>query len=415
MPTGGLKALGPVRTPPPTRLRRFWAHLTRTRARNALWLTAFAILLYAFAPNVIGSPSLLDPFREFILILAGVAAGAVFLPELSGELWNLKRDDVLRLIPEPQRREMARVLISAESDDSGWNSLVYEEALRPMLDASANPCQFVWNMNYLVEAHLNQRLSVSGRTLHYHGIQIHSNSERVLPELVEGTFWISVARTPRALMTEYRNPACLAREVVSLEWDSGGLLNNQEWQKVVRDHCSVRVTINGEPQKLQLEGGADVIRWKLCPDLPSPHPRVPILIEFDFPIRSTEDRFPVYFSGFYCAGATVVSMKVFNLPSGAELCCDDFFARGLMTSHSPGTGDESLNDEPNSNGEAKGLLSSQAAFNTGRNSILWPGSGVLFDWHHCTSAVWDSKPLPFAPMSRNPVRKLLDRFDRMES
>ena len=233
-------------------------------------------------------------------------------------------------------------------------------------------------MTYTVQAHLNQSASLNGRTLTYHSIETLSRSERVLPAVgADGTYWISVARTQAALISEFANPACLAREVVSLEDDSGELLVGDAWLEVVQQLCSVSVTLNGEVQDLRIEAGlegeVDVLRWKLRPEAAEGRARIPIYIGFDFPIRITEERFPVYFSGFYCAGATVVSMKVFNSAPEAELRCDAFFARGLMT-HRP------YNEEV-----MQGLLCKQRSFSTGRDSILWPGSGVVFDWHNCSA------------------------------
>jgi hypothetical protein len=78
------------------------------------------------------------------------------------------------------------------------------------------------------------------------------------------------------------------------------------------------------------------------------------------------------FSGYYCAGSTVATMKVYGLGEGVELRCDPFFARGLGPQSRGGDIKKSV-----------GALSKQATFSTGRDSILWPGSGVIFDWHHC--------------------------------
>lgn len=360
------------------RLRRFTAHITRTTARNALWLTAISIVLYAVVRRIPYEP-IADPIGQILLIMAGVAAGAVFLPELSDGLWSLTASQVRQLIPGHKRTKLSRVLIAAESDDEDWNELVYNEALVPLVKASVDKHEYVKNMTYSVQAHLNEVATIAGRDLRYHSIETQSRSERVLPPHgADGTYWVSVARTDAALKSEFATAACLAREVVSLEDDDGHLLTGDDWRKAMEELCAVSVTVNGEVQELRIEAGlegeVDVLRWKFRPDTLEGGVRVPIYIGFDFPIRTTEDRFPVYFKGFYCAGATVVSMKVFNLPANADLRCDTFFAHGLKTHRH-------RNED-----EMQGLLCKQRSFSTGRDSILWPGSGVIFDWHDCKAS-----------------------------
>ena len=167
---------------------------------------------------------------------------------------------------------MSEVLISAETEDAEWSSLVYSQALEPLLNASRQPWEFVKNMTYTVQAHLREQLTLDdGRILAYHGIETTSRSERVLPAVgADGTYWISVARTKAALLSEYGDPACLAREIVSLEDQFGKEIKGKEWLDSVKQLCSASITINGEVQDLHtepgLEGEVDVLRWKLRPE-----------------------------------------------------------------------------------------------------------------------------------------------------
>ena len=100
-------------------VRRLWLHLTRQRARAAIFLAVITILLYALVPDLsFLSASYQDPVRQFLLILTSVAAGALFLPELSSDLWSLTPNEVRNLIPDDRRRSLAKALIAADSADA---------------------------------------------------------------------------------------------------------------------------------------------------------------------------------------------------------------------------------------------------------------------------------------------------------
>jgi hypothetical protein len=314
--------------------------------------------------------------EQFVLILAGVAASAVFLPELSSDLWRLNRKDVERLVPQEARVTMLRSLLSADSKDDEWNDLVYGQAVVPLMAAARTPESTVKNMEYTVEVHLNRTVTYGEpqRELLVHNVETLASSDRVLPPPTAEGYWISVARTRAALDAEFRIPGCLLREIVELRDGSGHVLPPDEWFTAMKELCLVRVTINGQLQDPQPVVGRapDVVRWYFAPAAEEVVERVPVRMSFDFPISADVDRFPVMFSGYYCAGSTVVTMKVYGLDKEAELRCDAFFGRGL----GPQSGDADIK-------QTIGTLSRQASFSTGRNSILWPGSGVIFDWHVC--------------------------------
>lgn len=396
---------------PTGRIRRYFLHLTRQRARVALLVAGSAIALYAVMTLAQWpvNANVRDPIQQILLILTGTAASAVFLPELSSDLWNLKAVEIRRLIPTEKRAALARSLIEAESagGQSEWDKLIYEQALVPLIAASHEPSQMIRNMSYSVQAHLNEefdQFAESTTTVHYHAVQTLSRSERVFPQIGEDQdYWISAARTVSALHQEFRNPNCVAREVVSLFDSDGHELSAQLWREAVVQLCTVGVNVNGETQRIMREvrsprrdepsgtpdstpdsrtGSAtlpvveagedyneDIVRWRFRPAEEDLRDRVPVQIAFDFPMVR-EDRFLVYFN-YYCAGATSVSMKVFNLSPTAGLRCDAFFGRAKRS--------ETRNEEEH----VQGLLATQRSISTGRDSLLWPGSGALFSWHEC--------------------------------
>ncbi|MFL6129001.1 MAG: hypothetical protein ACJ73E_08035 [Mycobacteriales bacterium] len=310
-----------------------------------------------------------EPLQQFALVLASVAAGAIFLPELSSNLWTMSSQQVQQLVPEERRRRLAQALIGAESDDAEWNELVYSQALVPLLTAGRQSYLVVRNMNYSVQVHLNQRATVGGTSITFHSVETSANSERVLPPAgADGSYWISVARSERALAEEFKLIGCLARELVPLD----GLIGS-DWAEAMKALCRVFVSIDGQVQDVKPDEFSsslpDVVRWRFKPEIDAAERRVPVQATFDFPVRSSESRFPVIFAGYYCAGSTVINLKVYNGGGPLALSCDSFFGRG------PG-----LHRDGNQVVEMQGTLCQQLSFSTGRESILWPGSGLVFSW-----------------------------------
>jgi hypothetical protein len=331
-----------------------------------------SVLVYALLQR--WTPPGHDPLEQVALILAGVAASAVFLPELSSDLWRMSRDDVEKLVPHDRRASLLRSLLAAESKDPTWDELVYGQAVVPLMDAAQNPELIVRNMDYTVEVHLDNVVTFEQRTLRIHNVETLASSERVLPQRSADGYWVSVARTQAALEFEFLSPGCLLREIVELRDEDGHVLETDEWYRAMELLSSVMVTVNGQAQTVDRRPGevTDVVRWYFTPEGEDVSSRVPLRVSFDFPLGVDVDRFPVMFSGYYCAGSTVATIKVYGLRKGVELRCDPFFARGL----GPQSRDGDIK-------RSDGALCKQASFSTGRNSILWPGSGVIFDWHEC--------------------------------
>lgn len=350
---------------------RFWAHLTRTRGRASFILGALSIGLYTLLPNEAGASATTETVKQICLIVASVAASAWVLPELSSSLWTMSSEDVRRLIPDSSKQRLMHALVAADSVEPFWSDLVFEQAVHPLLQAGARPSLVVRDMNYSVLVHLNQRAEVASQTLGVHSVETVSIGHRILPHAeVDGTFWISAARTERALATEFAAVGCLARELVTF---GNRQLSDADWVSAVKSLCHVAVTVNGDVQELHYDDTLDdadqIVRWSFRPESTVPGVRIPVQVSFDFPIPRDENRFPVIFSSYYCAGATVVNFKVYEGEEPVTLTFDSFFAKGLSTTS---------NSSPSV--PARGSLSQQLSFSTGNDSILWPGSGVVFSW-----------------------------------
>lgn len=343
--------------------RRLAAHLTRSTARWGYALTAVCVAGYGLVP---ADASVGDPLRQFLLVLASVAAGAIVLPELSSNLWSLDVTKVRNLVPDDQRAGLSRTLVAAESDDALWNDVVWDDAVRPLLLASREPWRYVRHMDYDVAVHLDRSVSVAGHRTACHMVSVDSKSQRVLARPGAAGLWVSVARTERALVDEFGAPGCLAREIVTLD----GLTPSQ-WQEAVDQACSARLFVGGEAVELEREWmpeRPDVVRWRTPPGFEAPAGWTTVRIMFDFVLDAVVDSFPVMFSGYYCAGTTDISLRLYDGGRGAVLRSDEFVGRALDDAGSPETV-ERRND-----------VFQQRSFTTGGDSILWPGSGVLYRW-----------------------------------
>jgi hypothetical protein len=344
-------------------VRRVFAHLTRSTAVWGYVLAAVCIVIYALIPR---DWLIADAVRQSALILASVAIGAIVLPELPSNLWSFDAEKVRNLIPADRREGLAKSLIRAETEDERWNDLVWEKALQPLLTASREPWRYVKDMDYEIAVHLNRHLDVGGTTVNVHSVQSEQKSMRMLarPGLKQVSF--SIARTQAALEAEFSQRGCLARELVPL-----GELSGAHWQDAVREVCRVEFSVDGVA--LDLEAVADpelpdVVRWYSSSDYDLPTNWVKVGIGFDFHVSPSIDNFPVFFSGYYCAGTTDVSLKLHDGLLPSDLDCDYFVAHALEDEARPRTR------------SFENSIYRKISFSTGRDAILWPGSGVRFSW-----------------------------------
>lgn len=344
-------------------VRRLGAHLTRTSARWGYFVFALCVLAYAFIPR---EWSIAETVREFFLILASVAVGAIVLPELPSNLWSIDVQRVRNLVPNAQREKLARTLISAESDDARWTDLVWSRALDPLTTATRDPWEYTFDMDYDVSVHLGRELQFGEVSIPVHTAAVNQKSFRVLGRPGVTTLWISVARTLAALEREFQETSCLARELVPL-----GDLEGVEWQEAVKSTCHVELNVDGAPVLLIAESAPDlpdVVRFRLPAQFEMSTQRTRVQIRFDFHLAPSTDSFPVMFSGYYCAGVTEISMRLYDERQVSTLECDYFVGRALDAASTLGV-TESQNE-----------VFKQITFSTGKDAILWPGSGVMFRW-----------------------------------
>lgn len=348
-------------------LRRIGAHLARPSAGWGWLLTALSLAVYILVGTQFEESGVRDAVRQFFLIVASVTFGFVLLPELPSNLWSIDALRVRNHIPGEQREHLARELIAADSHrDPAWADLVWQKALDPLLVAAREPWQYVRDLDYNVDIRLGRELSIAGRSIKVTALSVDHKSIRVLARPDAEGLVVSIVRTGEALEREFKNPDCLARELTPFD----GLVG-EDWQQAVIKTCRVKVLVGGIPLDLEpvaTPGEPDVVRFEAPVDFERSADPVRVRVVIDAYLDPEETEFPVAFSGYYCAGITEISVRLFDERRASSLTAHHFIARALQRDPLP---------------EPVTVLTPEferISFSTGRAGILWPGSGILFRW-----------------------------------
>lgn len=308
-----------------------------------------------------------DPVRQVALILTSVAIGAALLPELPTNLWSIDALRVRALVPERQRAHLAQALIEAESDDVRWNELAWTHAMRPLLSASREPWQYLWDMDYSVSVHLSRPFAIGGRDRVLDAVSVQQKSLRVLSRPGVTRAWITMARSADALRDEFNASGCLGRELVVMGDDIVGA----EWQQAVLEHCHVAMSIDGVSVDLEPETHDErpgLVRWYTPHDFRLPETRARLRLSYDFVSEPEQREFGVFFSSYYVAGTTDITLRLHDEHLPSLVSAEYFVAHALEVETRP-----TVTTTDNS-------VVTQVSFSTGRDSLLWPGSGVIFRW-----------------------------------
>lgn len=376
-------------------VRRLWSHLTRSRARAAWALAVAGILLYAaYDPGWLAA----DAVRQFSLILASVAAGAVFLPELSSSLWTLKPDQIRDIIPTPRVAALQEALIRSQVDEPAWAERILDGALRPLLE-NVPSSAIVEDLRYSTKISPNdQALLGSARPMHRVTQELVGNRVLPLQAVAQGDvhyWWVSVAKDNDALQKEYDEPACLFREVVELDpsWDA------ERWRQEAMQHCKVSVFIDGyevlrgakpQPADAALPGVRDLAArqnnellraYFSTDDLKAALPvelrsrllrgqRLEVAVRLSYRMDICHNHFFVLFGSYYAVGNHHVLIELVDEEDKLRLYSYVFFGRAL--------GHKFFLDEAVEEGTRR------VDIRTESNTMLWPGSGVCVWWERRT-------------------------------
>ena len=141
-------------------LKAGYYFLQREQARRAWFIFAVCVAA-ASLPFTSRWPEL----RQGAIVMASLAAGAVFLPELNSRIWRLSAKEIRDTIPEHRRRAFYTELISADCPENQWAQrwaiLMWQRGVIPLLDAARDNRRIRWDMSYEVSVHLRQELKVA--------------------------------------------------------------------------------------------------------------------------------------------------------------------------------------------------------------------------------------------------------------
>lgn len=352
-------------------VRRIWRHLTRTQARAGWALTLAGVAIYALYDAPLPEA---ETVQQFCLVVASVAFGAVFLPELSSNLWSIRADEVRGLIPDRKIHELEEALVRAQLEEDEWGDHVVAHALRPLIEIGDSPHRIVGDLTYMAAIHLDQTIALDdGSTMTTHRVETTLKGRRVLPPAgPDGMYWLSIARTDRALRGEFGEESCLFREVVELD----PAMTDAEWKAVVTALSSARVVVDGKIVAASTTPpGTDeplpdgLIRWYVgAADIPAtrtPRERRTITLSLDYPMQA--DNILVVLGSYYTMGHTQVTIRVYDQGRDLDFAFDSFFGSRLGS-------DVHVSKLP------KKDLCTQFNVITDDSTLLWPGSGLLVSW-----------------------------------
>ena len=356
-------------------MRRLWRHLSRGQARVGWTLALTGVACYGLYHN--DWPAA-DPIKQFGIVIASVALGAVFLPELSSNLWSIKEDEVRGLIPDDRVRDLEASLVRAQTNESEWGDRILNSALRPLLDVGNTPHKIIGDLAYTANIHPDERISFNGRTLPIHRVETTLRGRRVLPHTSQHSlYWISIARNEAFLYGEFAEDACLFREVVELD-DSW---SNEEWRGAIQALSNSRIVLDGVTIEASTEPPAGhilntsvsdgLVRWYFASaDIAKAafqRERRTITLALDYPM--TLNRFLVVFGSYYTMGSVQVTIRLYDKTDSLEIHYNTFFGRALSAS------------PVSVSSTTKPGLCKEISVITADDTLLWPGSGLSVWWN----------------------------------
>jgi hypothetical protein len=366
---------------PPGRLRReagralraAYYFLRREQARRAWFIFVVSISLASIPWS-----AQLYVLRQGAIVMAGIAATAIFMPELSSRLWYLGGNEIRDTIPEHRRRAFYAELLRADCPDEDWAQrwadLVWRRGVVPLLDATQETSRIHWDVTYEVSVHLGLRLNIGGRTQPMARVETRHGYKCLLPALSTDNLWVSVVGNDTSLDSEFEESGCMSRELVRLPG-----LTKQDWANEVRRLCEVHVTIGThivsfvDDNILTVPGPDDVwiVRW-LLPKIDDKAVQAPVecQIDIDFPTKVRQNNFPLLLAGYYCAGKTSLSFRFYHNQTRKPALhyYSEFLSEG-------GRNIAALKPERLDSDERQSVI-----YRTTEDSLLWPGSGIYCWW-----------------------------------
>jgi hypothetical protein len=328
-------------------------------------------LLYAFYPSNL---PIADTVKQAALIVASLGLSAIFLPELSSSLWDLKPAEVSALVPEEKVEKLQRSLIESKIRDPQWAAQILDGAIEPLVKTARNPHEVLFSVVYTVKVHVNYATLEGPHSTALSLVESSLEATRRLPQRARAdVFWVALARDSASLRQEYLEPGCVYREVSDLDPSH----TDEQWREAMLSRCSARVVIDGvsieavlEPPYSELESkNSRVLRWffvsaDLAKAVDDPYR---IQICFDHVTTAEDGSFQAAFAAYYIAHGLSFTLSVY--PPEAQrydLEYVSFLGQAL-----PPVVDESVNRK---------AVGQELRVVTRESSLIWPGSGLYVWW-----------------------------------
>lgn len=354
--SSGIKQTG---LPPEKRIRRsvtrFTRHIVRLDALRAMIFAAVGLLVVVR----VGSNSAVG---ETALVVIGTLVSYILLPAEPAKFWKIRSTDLATTVPPSELHNAGRETVTALAMQTGGQvgettaSLLWNDAFRSVTTAVSEPRRLVIDMDY--------RITVA----HDHGRQLVRASvggRRCWPglEIVFFSFCSDVV----ALTAEYAssNEGSIAREIVELEEGE----NLKAWERRVASY-PVSLVIDGkehlildrETRRFTDSSMCHRVRFEISKSRIREH-FTPMQLTTEFHQTILDRRFIVKFSNYFCLGSTLLTFEVDDPSAIIEV--NDFML------------DASWDVDFY---KRSGIATCQIALQTSENSVLRPGSGVVFGW-----------------------------------
>lgn len=332
---------------------RFMRHVLRLDA-----LRAFAVAVVAFGVVVwVGAD---EPVGQAALVVIGTLVSFVLLPDEPHRFWRVDSTDLAETVPPSDLlaagRETARALAlqAGGAVDPNCVGVLWDDASERVGLAVSDARRIVLDMDY--------RISVT----------TEGDRQRVRAAITSKRCWPDASRVffsfcsdVSALAAEFATAGSFLREIVELE--PGESL--QDWERRVAMYPVALVidSRNVEPvghETRVLDGGARAHRVLFdVADSAITKRYSTIQLTSEFHQSSADRTFTVKFSTYFCVGSTQLSFEVDDPIANVD--ANDFMldpSKDVQFFHH------------------YGLASHRVVVQTPRDSVLHPGSGVVFKW-----------------------------------
>lgn len=345
---------------PPTPDRR-WIRAAKRFLRHVLRfdaLRAFAIAILALGVVLwVGADK---PAGEAALVVIGTLVSYILLPDQPQRFWRVRASELAETVPPSDLRTAGRETARALAIQTGGtinpacSSLLWNDAVERVSHAVSNPRRVILDMDY--------RIAVT-KEEHRQLVRATITSKRCWPGA--GTVFFSFCSDVASLGQEFASEGSFAREIVELEPDE----DMDAWEHRVSMY-PVSLVIDGKNvdsigrKTLTISGGARAHRLLFDVSetpITDAYTTLQSVSEFH---QSPHDRtFSVKFSTYFCVGSTQLSLEVAD-PT-VLIHANDFMLDPSLDIHFF---------------HQYGLASHRVVVQTKGNSVLHPGSGVVFSW-----------------------------------